>query len=118
MTIGLPVLVDRYLSERRRLGFQLRSHEYCLRSLAEHVRRTRHRGPLTMEVMAEWARQDSHGSTDPRTWARRLKNLRSFTRWLQQFEPATEVRLERRFGARPPTPRRLMVGVTWTSTSI
>lgn len=101
MTIGLSVLVERYLSERRRLGFQLRSHAYSLRSLAEHVRRTRHRGPLTIEVMAEWARQDSHGSTDPRTWARRLKNLRSFTRWLQQFEPATEVPDDTIFGRLP-----------------
>ena len=101
MTIGLPILVERYLSERRQLGFELRSPAYSLRSLAEHVRRTRHRGPLTMEVMAEWARQDSHCSTDPRTWARRLKNLRSFTRWLQQFEPATEVPDDTIFGRLP-----------------
>ena len=76
MTIGLTALVERYLTERRRLGFQLTSAAYSLRSMAEHVRRTRHRGPLTLEVMAQWARQDSHRSTDPRTWARRLKQLR------------------------------------------
>ena len=72
-----PALVERYLTERRTLGFQLRSPAYCLRSLAEYARRTRHRGPLTLEVMAEWARLDSHASVDPRTWARRLKKLRS-----------------------------------------
>ena len=81
MTIGLTALVERYLTERRTLGFQLRSAAYSLRSLAEYVRRTRHRGPLTLEVMAQWARLDSHASVDPRTWARRLKQLRSFTRW-------------------------------------
>ena len=75
MTIGLTALVERYLTERRTLGFQLRSTAYSLRSLAEYVRRTRHRGPLTLEVMAEWARLDSHASVDPRTWARRLKQL-------------------------------------------
>ena len=48
---------------------------------------------MTLEVMAEWARLDTHASVDPRTWARRLKQLRSFTRWMQQFEPATEVLL-------------------------
>jgi len=101
MTISIPVLVERYLSERRQLGFELHSPAYCLRSLAEHVRRMRHRGPLTLEVMAEWARQDSHGSTDPRTWARRLKSLRSFTRWLQQFEPNTEVPDDTIFGRLP-----------------
>lgn len=82
MTIGLTALVDRYLTERRTLGFQLRSAAYSLRSLAEYVRCTRHRGPLTLEVMAQWARLDSHASVDPRTWARRLKQLRSFTRWM------------------------------------
>jgi integrase len=101
MTIGLAALVERYLTQRRQLGFQLRSPAYSLRSLAEHVRRTRHRGPLTLEVMAEWARQDSHRSIDPRTWARRLKHLRSFTRWLQQFEPATEVPDDTIFGRLP-----------------
>jgi integrase len=51
--------------------------------------------------MAEWARLDSHGSPDPRTWARRLKKLRSFTRWLQQFEPHTEVPDDAIFGRLP-----------------
>lgn len=101
MTIGLTALVDRYLTERRTLGFQLRSAAYSLRSLAEYVRRTRHRGPLTLEVMAQWARLDSHASVDPRTWARRLKQLRSFTRWMQQFEPATEVPDDTIFGRLP-----------------
>lgn len=72
MTIGLTALVERYLIERRTLGFQLLSPAYSLRSLAEYVRRTRHRGPLTLEVMAEWARLDSHASVDPRTWAMHL----------------------------------------------
>ena len=100
-TTGLTALVERYLTQRRRLGFQLTSPAYSLRSLAEHVRRTRHRGPLTLEVMAQWARQDGHRSSDPRTWARRLKRLRSFTRWLQQFEPATEVPDDTIFGRLP-----------------
>ena len=51
--------------------------------------------------MADWARRDSHGSTDPRTWARRLKLLRSFMRWLQQFEPRTEVPDDAIFGRLP-----------------
>jgi integrase len=51
--------------------------------------------------MADWARRDSHGSIDPRTWARRLKLLRSFTRWLQQFEPRTEVPDDAIFGRLP-----------------
>ena len=101
MTVGLTALVERYLTERRTLGFQLRSTAYSLRSLAEYVRRTRHRGPLTLELMAQWARLDTYASVDPRTWARRLKHLRSFARWMQQFEPATEVPDDTIFGRLP-----------------
>ena len=51
--------------------------------------------------MTDWARRDSHGSTDPVTWARRLKRLRTFVRWLQQFEPDTEVPDDTVFGRMP-----------------
>jgi integrase len=95
---SLPALVERYLRERRRLGFGLRGAGCALRSFARHVVAARHRGSLTVEIMADWARRDSHGSTDPHTWARRLKKLRSFTRWLQQFEPRTEVPDDTIFG--------------------
>lgn len=94
-------LVERYLVERRRLGFDLRKSAYALRSFACHVGAVGHRGPLTVEIMADWARCDSHASTDRRTWARRLKQLRSFTRWLQQFEPRTEVPDDAIFGGLP-----------------
>ena len=97
----LTTLVERYLVERRRLGFELNSPAYSLRSFARHVQAAGHRGPLTVEIMSEWARCDSHGSTDPHTWARRLKRLRSFTRWLQQFEPRTEVPDDAIFGRLP-----------------
>lgn len=83
--------VEQFLAERRRLGFSARDEAYLLRSFAGHVRAVGHRGPLTLEVMAGWARRDSHGSSNPHTWARRLKKLRTFMRWLQQFEPRTEV---------------------------
>ena len=101
MSTSLQALVERYLVERGRLGFNLRRPAYALRSFARHVQSVGHRGPLTVEVMTDWARQDSHGSTDPHTWARRLKQLRTFTRWLQQFEPRTEVPDEAIFGRLP-----------------
>lgn len=98
---SLHARVERYLVERRRLGFSARSQAYALRSFARHVQAVSHRGPLTVEVMADWARHDSHGSSDPLTWARRLKLLRSFLRWLQQFEPRTEVPDDAIFGRLP-----------------
>ena len=98
---SLQARVERYLGERRRLGFDLRRPTNVLRSFARHVQSVGHRGPLTVEVMADWARRDSHTSSDPRTWARRLKQLRTFTRWLQQFEPRTAVPDDAIFGRLP-----------------
>jgi len=96
--ITLSQHAQRYLRERRRLGFQLRSMGHALRSFTRYVDRRRPRRPVTLELMAEWARHDRGHSTDPRTWARRLKILRPFTRWLQQFEPRTEVPDDTVFG--------------------
>ena len=94
----LRARVRQYLGERRRLGFQLRSMGYALRSLAQHVDKLQNARPLTVEIMAQWARHDRAGSNDPQTWARRLKILRPFTRWLRQFEPGTEVPDDAIFG--------------------
>jgi integrase len=95
---NLQALVERYLRERRRLGFGMRSAAYALHSFARHVDTVEHHGPLTTEIMTDWARRDKRGAGDPRTWARRLMLLRSFARWLQQFEPRTEVPDDAIFG--------------------
>jgi integrase len=88
---SLNARAEQYLAERRRLGFNDGTVAYSLRSFVRHIEVVRHRGALTIEVMTDWARRDSHGSNDPHTWARRLKHLRSFARWLRQFEPLTEI---------------------------
>jgi integrase len=87
-----------YLNERRRLGFDLRSPGYSVNSFARYVDALHLQEPLTVEVMAGWAQRDQHNSGNPATWARRLKNLRSFARYLQQFEPRTEVPDDTTFG--------------------
>ena len=97
----LQALVERYLDERHRLGFSARTQAYALRSFARHVQAVGHAGPITLEVMADWARSDSHASQDPHTWARRLKRLRSFMHWLRQFEPGCEVPDDAIFGRLP-----------------
>ena len=53
---------------------------------------------LTVEVMADWARRDKGNSDKPATWARRLVQIRMFARYLQQFEPNTEVPDDTIFG--------------------
>ncbi len=95
---NLRARTQMYLRERRRLGFELRSMGHALESFARYVDEWDSREPLTVEVMTQWARQDQGHSDDPRTWARRLMILRPFTRWLQQFEPRTEVPDEAIFG--------------------
>jgi integrase len=93
-----------FLAERRRLGFQAHKTRYALISFARYMDRQRHRGPLTVERMADWARHDKWQRGTPETWARRLKLLRPFARWLRQFEPRTEVPDESIFG---PVPGRV-----------
>jgi integrase len=87
-----------YLSERRRLGFQLRGTGLAVMSFARYVDGLGYQGQLSVEVMADWARRDKWKSDEPSTWARRLKMLRSFARYLQQFEPRTEVPDDSTFG--------------------
>jgi integrase len=61
-------------------------------------------GPLTVELMVQWARCGEHQPSTPLTRARRLKQLRPFARYLRQFEPRTEMPETSLFG---PLPRRL-----------
>lgn len=89
--VTMQTRVEDYLAERRRLGYHLRSTGLALKSFARYVDSLELVGPLKVEVMAAWARQAKTNSDNPTTWARRLKRLRPFTRWLQQFEPDTEV---------------------------
>ena len=78
-------------SPTHRLGFKLRNMALALASFASYAEHVGHQGPLTTDVMVDWARQDKAQNHTLGTWARRLKVLRPFTRWLRQFEPRTEV---------------------------
>ncbi len=93
---------ENYLRERRRLGYNLRSTGYAVRSFARYVDGLGHEGPLTVEVMAAWARCAKTNSDNPTTWARRLKKLRPFARYLQQFDPRTVVPDKSTFGGVGP----------------
>lgn len=97
----LQARVEQYLAERRRLGFELRSMGHGLARFARYVAEVGHQGPLTVDVMAAWARQAKGGHGDRATSARRLQMLRPFTGWLRQFEPATQVPDEAVFGRVP-----------------
>jgi integrase len=96
--IPMQTHAENYLSERRRLGYGLRTTGYSVISFARYIDTLNSQEPLTVEIMADWARQDQGNTGNPSTWARRLKNLRSFCRYLKQFEPRTEVPDDSIFG--------------------
>lgn len=102
----LTARVQQYLDERRRLGFKLCSPGHALRNFAHFITDASYAGPLKVDLMAQWARQVHpmylvDGQADGDTAARRLGSLRPFMRWLQQFEPATEVPDDFSFGPIP-----------------
>lgn len=98
---SLQQRIDDYLAERRRLGFELRSRDTLLAGFARYVVSRHHRGPLTADLMVDWARQDKWHRATPSTWAARLARVRHFARYLKQFEPDTEVPEELAFGPEP-----------------
>ena len=102
--MDLRARVQQYLAERRRLGFDLRSPGHALPNFARFVEASKHTGVLTVELMAQWARQAQGGKASAETAARRLAWLRPFLRWLQQFDPQTEVPDDATFG---PIPARV-----------
>jgi site-specific recombinase XerD len=102
--IDLQAKVDDYLAERHRLGFKLENMKLFLASFTRYVTSVHRQGPLTVDLMTHWARQDRAQRHKPGTGARRLKSPRPFTRWLRQFEPSTEVPDESVFG---PVPGRV-----------
>lgn len=99
--VSLQARVEQYLAERRLLGFELDNMGRRLASFARYVANVGHRGPLTVDLMADWARQAKAGRGDRATLARRLKMLRPFMAWLRQFDSATEVPDEAVFGRVP-----------------
>jgi len=99
--ISLQKRIDDYLAERRRLGFRLHSRDTLLAGFARYVAEQHHDGPLTIELMTDWARQDKWHRGTPGTWAVRLTKVRHFARYLKQFEPDTEIPEELVFGPEP-----------------
>jgi len=96
--ISMQTHAENYLSERRRLGFALRTNGYSILSFARYIDALNSQEQPTIEIMAEWARKDQGNTGNPSTWARRLNHLRPFCRYLQQFEPGTEVPDDNIFG--------------------
>jgi len=102
-TRSMQSLVQEYLDERRRLGFALTIPGTQLMSFARFVDGVGHRGPLSRQIIMDWARGEAKRAT-PLNWALRLRRIRPFARYLAQFDRDTEVPESDVFG---PSSRRL-----------
>jgi integrase len=87
--ITFVALAERYLAERRALGFGLRIAGQRLLAFARFADAGGSRIPLTEAVVVAWARNATRSS--PLTWGRRLEIVRPFAAWLRQHDPHTEV---------------------------
>ena len=65
--IGLQSRIEDYVAERHRLGFQVHSRHSFLTGFANYVASQHHRGPLTIDLMVAWARQDKWQRGTPAT---------------------------------------------------
>jgi integrase len=101
MSTRLQRSVQTYLDERRQLGFDLAGG--TLMRFARYADARNHRGPLTLDLQLDWAREHVH-RTGPVTWARRLEIVRPFAAYYQQFEPDSAIPDPHTFG---PGHRRL-----------
>jgi integrase len=81
--------VRAYLSQRRALGFQLRSEGPQLLEFARYADARRHPGPLTAELALRWACLPK--AADPLWRARRLEIVRTFAKHLALIDPRPQV---------------------------
>ena len=86
----MQTAVQRYLEERRRLGFAMTGPTTELMRFARYADARDHRGALTQELLLGWAREHVQHTSDV-TAARRLEIVRPFAAHYRQFEPATEI---------------------------
>ena len=77
--IPLQARVGDYLAERRRLGYALHSQDTLLADFARFVGERHHDGPLSVELMVDWARRNQAGLGTRETWYRRMAKLRPFS---------------------------------------
>ena len=73
----MQVAVQRYLDERHRLGFAMKSPGTGLMRFARFADSRGHQGPLTLDLQLDWARQHV-ARTGAVTAARRLEIVRPF----------------------------------------
>ncbi len=85
---GLHVVADDYLALRRSLGFKLQRHGRLLPDFVDFLEAAG-ATTVTTRLAVAWATVPT--DVAPGWWATRLSVVRGFARYLQAFDPATEV---------------------------
>ncbi len=80
--------LDRYLTVRRGLGFELCTDERILRRFIEYAQRVGAEY-VNAEIFIGW--RGSFGDASQYTWSRRLGIIRIFAHWLHGIDPRHEV---------------------------
>ena len=94
--VSMMKLVEDYVSFKRSLGYQIRTEAQMLVGFAKFADGTGHRGPLTTDLMLQWAQLPTRAARLYR--ARRLEVVRCFAKHRKLFDLRTEI------------PNRLMLG--------
>jgi integrase len=95
---SLAPLVDRYLSLRRTLGYDLRTDESALRSFARFADREAPSRSITTALALQWVTQSK--STERSYLSHRLRAIRSFAQFCAAIDPRTQVPPKGLFHAR------------------
>lgn len=98
MTVNaMQLRAQEYLDERRRLGYALGISGTMLLAFARFADDIGHRGPLTLQLIVDWAKGQATRATSI-TWARRLEIIRPFAKFCAQDEPDTAIPSADMFG--------------------
>jgi integrase len=93
----MTTLVKEYLAHRRALGYALQVDGRLLLNFGRYADRARHRGSLTADLAVRWARLPRQAQR--LYWAKRLRLVNRFAKYLAIFDPKTEIPPADRFGS-------------------
>jgi integrase len=82
-------LVREYLNYRRKVGYKLLRQGYLLEDFARFADDREHEGPLTTQLMVEWATSTKEGN--PKYHSVRLQAVTRFAQHRAIYDPKTEV---------------------------
>lgn len=86
--INVALMADRYLQMRRTMGYRLHQHGQLLQDFVKYLERAGATHITSAHAVA-WATLPANG--DPVWWYARLGIIRPFARYLQAFDPETQV---------------------------